>query len=57
MTYAEKLILKKKQETANAMQEVESEAQRLWDEEFGADIEAASYSLAKRLRQIRGEET
>ena len=83
MTYAEKLILKKKQETANAMQEgmtfagglyavalnnlygfgakrlqeVEREAQRLWDEEFGADIEAASYSLAKRLRQIRGEET
>lgn len=82
MTYAEKLILKKKQETANAMHEgmafagglyavalnnlygfgakrlaeVETEVQRIWDEEFCTDIETASYGLARRIKQIRGED-
>ena len=40
---------------AQRLAEVEKEAQRLWDEEFMADIETASYGLARRLEQIRRE--
>lgn len=40
---------------AKRLTEVEAEVQRIWDEEFCTDIETASYGLARRVKQIRGE--
>lgn len=36
------------------IEQLEKELNRLMEEEFGTDIEAASYGLARRIRQIRG---
>lgn len=34
---------------------LEKEINRLLEEEFGKDLEAAAYGMAKRIKQIRGE--
>lgn len=41
---------------ADRLLKLEKEAQRLMDEEFGRDIELASYRMIHRMEQIRGKD-
>lgn len=40
---------------ADRLAKLEAEVNRIIEEEFGSDMETASYELAQRIEQIRGK--